>query len=255
MSDASSAAISTIARNVRALRSQHGWTLDELAGRSGVSKGMLVQIEQNRTNPSIGTLSRIAEAFGESLAALVELGQSPTVRLVAPDQAVELWHGKPGSVGRLLIGSDRRDHIELWEWRLAAGDEYPGQDHLPGTREMLHVHEGTLTLSVDGVDHQVAAGRGGAVRCRPPARLRQPGSQGGALHHGGLGPARPVQPPRRSRPRRRIGLSRPRRGIGLASVRSRRRRGPRRGRPRTARRVLGDRHLEERRATPGRSCG
>ncbi len=158
MSDASSAAISTIARNVRALRSQHGWTLDELAGRSGVSKGMLVQIEQNRTNPSIGTLSRIAEAFGESLAALVELGQSPTVRLVAPDQAVELWHGKPGSVGRLLIGSDRRDHIELWEWRLAAGDEYPGQDHLPGTREMLHVHEGTLTLSVDGVDHQVGPG-------------------------------------------------------------------------------------------------
>ena len=98
MTDASTAAISTIARNVRALRSQHGWTLDELSGRSGVSKGMLVQIEQNRTDPSIGTLSRIAEAFGESLASLVELGQSPTVWLVAPDQAVELWHGRPGSV-------------------------------------------------------------------------------------------------------------------------------------------------------------
>ncbi len=158
MSDPSSAAISTIARNVRALRSQHGWTLDELAGRSGVSKGMLVQIEQNRTNPSIGTLSRIAEAFGESLSALVELGQSPSVRLVEPDQAVELWHGRAGSVGRLLIGSDRREHLELWEWRLVAGDEYPSQDHLPGTREMLHVHEGTLTLSVDGVDHEVPAG-------------------------------------------------------------------------------------------------
>jgi len=158
MSDASSAAISTIARNVRGLRIQHGWTLDELAGRSGVSKGMLVQIEQNRTNPSIGTLSRIAEAFGESLASLVELGQSPAVRLVGPDQAVELWHGKPGSVGRLLVGSDRRDHIELWEWRMVAGDGYPSQDHLPGTREMIHVHEGTLTLSVDGVDHEVVAG-------------------------------------------------------------------------------------------------
>ncbi len=83
-SDASSAAISTIARNVRALRNEHGWTLDELAGRSSVSKGMLVQIEQNRTNPSIGILSRIAEAFGVSLAALVELDQSPTVRLVEP---------------------------------------------------------------------------------------------------------------------------------------------------------------------------
>ena len=158
MTDASSAAISTIARNVRALRTEQGWTLDELAGRSGVSKGMLVQIEQNRTNPSIGTLCRVAEAFGVSLAALVELGQAPAVRIVAPDQAAELWHGKPGSVGRLLVGSDRREHLELWEWRMAPGDAYPSQDHQPGTREMLHVHDGTLTLSVDGVDHAVPAG-------------------------------------------------------------------------------------------------
>jgi len=157
-SDASSAALSTIARNVRALRNEHEWSLDELAGRSNVSKGMLVQIEQNRTNPSIGILSRIAEAFGVSLAALVELDQSPTVRLVRPGEAVELWRGAEGSVGKLLIGSDRREHIELWEWRMVPGDAYPSQDHLPGTREMLHVHEGTLTLTVAGTDHEVPAG-------------------------------------------------------------------------------------------------
>ncbi|MGZ4466446.1 MAG: hypothetical protein ACXVW0_13885 [Nocardioides sp.] len=44
MTDASTATISTVARNVRALRTEQAWTLDELAGRSGVSKGMLVQI-------------------------------------------------------------------------------------------------------------------------------------------------------------------------------------------------------------------
>jgi transcriptional regulator with XRE-family HTH domain len=158
VTDASSAAISTIARNVRALRTEQGWTLDELAGRSGVSKGMLVQIEQNRTNPSIGTLCRISEAFGVSLAAMVELGQSPSVRIVGRDDAVELWHGEPGSVGRLLVGTDRREHIELWDWRLTPGDEYPSQAHQPGTREMLHVLEGSLTLTVDGIDHVVPTG-------------------------------------------------------------------------------------------------
>ena len=74
------------------------------------------------------------------------------------DDAAELWHGKPGSVGKLLLGSDRREHLELWDWRMTPGDGYPSQDHLPGTREMLHVQEGTLTLSVDGVDHVVPAG-------------------------------------------------------------------------------------------------
>jgi transcriptional regulator with XRE-family HTH domain len=158
VTDASTAAISTIARNVRAMRTEQGWTLDELAGRSGVSKGMLVQIEQNRTNPSIGTLCRISEAFGVSLAAMVELGQSPSVRIVSGADAVELWTGEPGSVGRLLVGTDRREHIELWDWRLTPGDSYPSQDHQPGTREMLHVHEGALTLSVDGTDYVVPTG-------------------------------------------------------------------------------------------------
>jgi len=158
VTDASTAAISTIARNVRAMRTEQGWTLDELAGRSGVSKGMLVQIEQNRTNPSIGTLCRISEAFGVSLAAMVELGQSPSVRIVSDADAVELWTGEPGSAGRLLVGTDRREHIELWDWRLTPGDSYPSQDHQPGTREMLHVHEGALTLSVDGTDYVVPTG-------------------------------------------------------------------------------------------------
>jgi transcriptional regulator with XRE-family HTH domain len=158
VTDASTAAISTIARNVRAMRTEQGWTLDELAGRSGVSKGMLVQIEQNRTNPSIGTLCRISEAFGVSLAAMVELGQSPSVRIVSGADAVELWTGEPGSVGRLLVGTDRREHIELWDWRLTPGDSYPSQDHQPGTREMLHVQEGALTLSVDGTDYVVPTG-------------------------------------------------------------------------------------------------
>jgi transcriptional regulator with XRE-family HTH domain len=158
VTDASSAAISTVARNVRSLRTEQGWTLDELAGRSGVSKGMLVQIEQNRTNPSIGTLCRISEAFGVSLAAMVELGQSPSVRLVAKDEAIELWHGEPGSVGRLLVGTDRREHIELWDWRMTPGDAYPSQDHQPGTQEMAHVLDGVLTLSVEGTDYSVPAG-------------------------------------------------------------------------------------------------
>ena len=41
------------------------WTLEQLAARSGVSKGMVVQIEQGRTHPSIGTQSKVAELVTE----------------------------------------------------------------------------------------------------------------------------------------------------------------------------------------------
>ena len=67
-----SAVTSAVARQVRELRAARGWSFEELAGRSGVSKGMLVQIEGARTNPSIGTLCRVADAFGVNIARLLE---------------------------------------------------------------------------------------------------------------------------------------------------------------------------------------
>src|SRR5262249_51899158 len=68
-----------IASNVRAQRAHRGLTLDALAARSGVSRGMLVQVEQGRTNPSVSTLTRIASALGVTVARLVEVGDVPMV--------------------------------------------------------------------------------------------------------------------------------------------------------------------------------
>lgn len=150
-----------IARNARELRTDRQWSLDLLATRSGISKGMLVQIEQARTNPSIGTLCRLADAFGVTLAQLVELGDGSVVQVIAPDEVVRLWTGAEGSIGDLLVGSDRAEHVELWRWKLAAGDEHRADGHVPGTRELLAVLAGTLTLEVDGAVHQVPSG--GAV--------------------------------------------------------------------------------------------
>jgi transcriptional regulator with XRE-family HTH domain len=150
-----------IARNTRQLRADRQWTLDQLAGRSGVSKGMLVQIEQSRTNPSIATLCRVADAFGVTLAQLVELSDGAAVRVIAPGEAVRLWSGAEGSGGDLLVGTDRSEHVELWRWRLAPGDRHDSDGHVEGTRELMTVLAGTLTLEVAGASHEVAAG--GAV--------------------------------------------------------------------------------------------
>ena len=49
-----------------------GWTLDRLAEVAGVSRSMLVNIEQGAANPSVGILLRISDALGIGLPALVE---------------------------------------------------------------------------------------------------------------------------------------------------------------------------------------
>ncbi|GAA5042185.1 transcriptional regulator with XRE-family HTH domain [Thermocatellispora tengchongensis] len=145
-----------IANNVRAQRAHRGLTLDELAARSGVSRGMLVQVEQARTNPSVSTLARIADALGVTVARLVEVADTPVVRVVHAEDVVTFTHG-PGSA-RLLVGTDAPAILELWDWRLGPGQHHDGDAHPPGTREMLTVLEGELTLTVYGATHVIRTG-------------------------------------------------------------------------------------------------
>jgi transcriptional regulator with XRE-family HTH domain len=147
-----------VGRNVRTERGRRNWTLDDLAGRSGVSKGMLIQVEQARSNPSIATICRLASALGLTVASLVEAPELPSARVVRADEGVVLWTGKDGSVSRLLVGTGTRDPVELWDVRLAPGDGYGGTPHPAGTQELLTVLEGELTLEVDGVTFQVGPG-------------------------------------------------------------------------------------------------
>ncbi len=149
----------TVAQRVRALRLARGWSLDELSGRSGVSKGMVVQIEGARTNPSIGTLCRIADAFGITVPRLLEPAASSRVRIRDGRDAVPLWRGRHGGFGRILGGLGDPDVVEMWEWRLEPGDGHDSPGHPAGTREMLHVLAGRLTVAVDGTDHPVDAGQ------------------------------------------------------------------------------------------------
>ncbi len=143
-----------VARNVRAYRISRNWTLEVLAARAGVSKGMLVQVEQGRTNPSIATLCRLADGLGVTLTRLVEVAEEPAIRLVRAADAVTLWHGMEGSRAKLMVGSDPPDNVELWEWHIAVGDGYVGDAHGLGTRELLFVVAGTLALGVEGhVEH------------------------------------------------------------------------------------------------------
>ncbi len=165
-----------VSEAVRALRAERGWSLDALADRADVSRGVLIGIEQRRTNPSLGTLVRIAEALGVGVARLVEADPQPPVRVTEPDGGTELWRDG-GSAARLLTGSDRRHHLELWTWTLAPGGERRSEAHLAGTEELLHVQSGELLLDVAGVQHRVPAGGGAVFAADRPHAYRNGGDE------------------------------------------------------------------------------
>jgi DNA-binding XRE family transcriptional regulator/quercetin dioxygenase-like cupin family protein len=162
--------IETISRRIRGKRRERRLSLDQLSTRSGVSKGMLVQIERAATNPSIGTLCKVAAALGASIADLVDaVGPSRAGVVPAPGPRV-LWKGPKGGSATLLVGSTGPDMLELWTWELRPGERYDAIAHPDGTQELLHVTHGRLALTVDEVTVAITAGRSAsALTDRPHA--------------------------------------------------------------------------------------
>lgn len=165
-----------LAKNLREWRAKRGWTQAALATRAGLSKGMLVQIEQAQTNPSIATLCKLANALGVALPRLVEVSDEPEVRRVSRDDVAWLWHGgSPASVAGLIAGIEAPAPVELWEWRIGPRDGYDGVAHPAGTREIVYVLEGATTVSVGGVDLLLAAGEAAVFRADRPHRYASAG--------------------------------------------------------------------------------
>ncbi|MBX6723716.1 MAG: cupin domain-containing protein, partial [Dactylosporangium sp.] len=72
-----------------------------------------------------------------------------------------LWSSAAGGQGVLVAGTEPPDVVELWDWTLAPGDRYASEAHAVGTRELLQVQQGTLTLEVR--DQSLILGVGDAV--------------------------------------------------------------------------------------------
>ncbi|MCW3819397.1 XRE family transcriptional regulator [Micromonospora sp. DR5-3] len=148
MDPGTSALASAIGVRVKQERQSRRWTLDQLAEAAGVSRRMLINVEQGAANPSVGTLLRISDALGVGLPTLVEPPAPKRVKVIRHGEGAALWTGRHGGRGLLVAGTEPPDMLELWDWTLQPGDRHASEAHLAGTRELLQVQDGTITVEV-----------------------------------------------------------------------------------------------------------
>src|SRR5215469_893262 len=91
--------IDLIARNVRRLRHERGYSLSELARRAALAKQTLSSIEAGQANPTVLTLSEIAAALQVPIAHLLTEYGSPVLVRRASEA---LWSDGPDGVVREL---------------------------------------------------------------------------------------------------------------------------------------------------------
>ena len=165
-----------IGGRVRQGRAGRGWTLDQLAERSGVSRRMLVSIEQGSANPSIATLLLISDALGIGLPALVDMEDQPGLRVTRAGAGAVLWRGKLGGQAVLVAGTEPPDVTELWDWTLGPVESHSSPAHAAGTRELLLVLDGQIEIRVGQHAEVLGTGDSASFAGDLPHGYANPGS-------------------------------------------------------------------------------
>lgn len=136
-----------VCQRVRNLRRQRGWTLEQLAAVSGVSRSMLSQIERGAANPTLAVAYRIARAFGMRLGELVDLPEpAARIEVVRHDDRAALFRDDDACRIRTLSPLHLEKDVEFYELTLKAGAALESAAHFEGTREFLTVEKGVVRV-------------------------------------------------------------------------------------------------------------
>lgn len=147
-----------IARRLRLERDARGWSLADLAERSGVAKATISRIEREEMSPTAVLLVRLAAAFDLTLAGLLLRAEGEGSRLSrTADQPV--WRDPETGYLRRQVFS-RADHpLELVEVTLPAGKRVvlPASSYAR-IRQLVRVTAGELVVVEGSERHELKPG-------------------------------------------------------------------------------------------------
>ncbi|MFG2344262.1 helix-turn-helix domain-containing protein [Streptomyces phaeochromogenes] len=160
------------------LRAERGWSLGELAERSGVSRSTLSRAERAEISPTASLLNRLCGVYGRTMSQLLsEVEAEPALLVRAADQAV--WEDKAsGFVRRSVSPPHAGLRGELVEGRLAAGADI-AYDRPPvsGLEQHIWVLDGRLEVTAQDTGHRLDAGDCLRLRVWGPTRFRCTGPE------------------------------------------------------------------------------
>ncbi|WOX14086.1 XRE family transcriptional regulator [Streptomyces sp. N50] len=155
------------------LRAQHGWSLGELAERSGVSRSTLSRAERAEISPTASLLNRLCGVYGRTMSQLLsEVEAEPALLVRAAEQLV--WEDRTsGFVRRSVSPPHTGLRGELVEGRLRSGADLAyDRPPVPGLEQHIWVLEGALDVAAQDVEHHLDAGDCLRLRVWGPTRFR-----------------------------------------------------------------------------------
>ncbi|MER5274996.1 XRE family transcriptional regulator [Streptomyces sp. NPDC002809] len=144
----------SLAGNLNRRRLARGWSLRELSAATGVSKGLLSQIERAEANPTVDVLVRIADVLGTNC---TDLLRQP---LLEPEiiRAASLDEPEDETSVNLLYSGHEQARMEIYRTRLHPHAQSQVSSHGTDSVEYVLVMSGQVTLVVNDVPYLLEAG-------------------------------------------------------------------------------------------------
>ena len=149
-----------LGQTILRLRTADKMSLGDLSNVSGVAKSMISQIEKNEANPTLATLSRLSQALGTSVEAMVSDTPNGTslVQHSRIQDTPEL-KSEDGLCTLRIIGSlDTIQFVQWYDFTAEPGGLLESSPHPHGSIENLTVLTGQLEVKVDNETWTANAG-------------------------------------------------------------------------------------------------
>lgn len=149
--------IEMVGQKIRAIRKEKGYTLEILASRTGLSKGLLSQVERGISQPSLESLWRISKALESNFSYFFEEIDHNYVHLLKKEKRRQVV--LPDSTGTYsLLSTGRNARLGVLEVRLKPGEETRDQLVQSEGEECLVIINGSVNVRMGEESFQLSEG-------------------------------------------------------------------------------------------------
>ncbi|MDN3058296.1 XRE family transcriptional regulator [Streptomyces sp. SRF1] len=170
-----------LAARLGELRTERGWSLDELARRAGISRSTLSRLERGEISPTAALLNTLCAVYERTMSRLLAEVESEPPQVVRA-AAQPVWRDETSGFTRRSVSPPHAGlRGEVVEGTLSPGADiaYDGPP-VPGVEQHIWVLEGAAEITANGRAHELAAGDclrfrlwgSSRFRCVGPAPVR-----------------------------------------------------------------------------------
>lgn len=146
-----------IGQNLHRVRKQRQLSLEKMAELTGVSKGMLHQIERGDTQPTVTTVWKIATGLNISFSSLIKDDES-TISIMKRKEEPDITEDNGRCLMHVLFPFNPETQIEIFTIVIKPKGNYVSSPHINGVQEYITVVSGEFTIIIREEEYNLSAG-------------------------------------------------------------------------------------------------